>query len=98
MKKKTFKAVLMSGHKDDALEVPFNPTEAWGIDPVPLWRGRRGHNVRGKINGHYFESSIVPRQKKFYLIVDKDIERETSLVDGQIVSVTLEPLLIKAEN
>jgi hypothetical protein len=30
MKKKTFKAVLMSGHKDDALEVPFNPTEAWG--------------------------------------------------------------------
>jgi hypothetical protein len=40
----------------------------------------------------------VPRQKKFYLIVDKDIEREKSLVDGQIVSVTLEPVLIKAEN
>lgn len=98
MKKKTFKAVLMSGHKDDALEVPFNPTEAWGIDPAPLWRGRRGHNVKGKINGHYFESSIVPRQKKFYLIVDKDIERAIGLVDGEIVSVSLELVLMKAEN
>jgi hypothetical protein len=92
MKKKTFKAGLMSGHKDHAVEVPFNPTEVWGIAPVPLWRGRRGHNVKGKLNGHLFESCIVPRQKKFYLIIDKDIERATGVVDGELVSVTLEPL------
>jgi hypothetical protein len=91
MKKKTFKAGLMSGHKDNAIEVPFNPTEVWGIDPTPLWRGRRGHNVKGKLNGRVFESCIVPRQKKFYLIVDKDIERAAGLVDGEVVTITLEP-------
>ena len=91
MKKKTFKAALMEGHKD-ALEVPFNPTEVWGIDPVPLWRGRRGHNVKGKVNGRNFESYIVPRQKKFYLIVDKDIKRATGVMVNEMVTVTLEPL------
>ena len=92
MKKKTFKSALMSGHKDNALEVPFNPTEVWRIEPAPLWRGRRGHNVKGKLNGHPFESSIVPRQKKFFLIIDKGIERATGVVDGEIVAVTLEPV------
>lgn len=91
MKKKTFKGVVMSGHKDSAIEVPFDPAQVWGISPGPLWRGRRGHNVKGKLNGYDFESCIVPRQKRFYLIVDKDIERATGVADGDVVKVVVEP-------
>ena len=91
MKKQTFKAAVMSGHKDSAVEVPFNPAEVWGIEPGPLWRGRRGHNVKGKLNGHAFASCIVPRQKRFYLIVDKDIERATGVAEGDLVKVVVEP-------
>jgi hypothetical protein len=43
MKKKKFKAELLSGHKEDAVEVPFDPATEWGIRAKPLWRGRRGH-------------------------------------------------------
>lgn len=45
MKKKKFKAELQGGHKDDAIEVPFDPAETWGVASVSLWRGRRGHRV-----------------------------------------------------
>jgi hypothetical protein len=63
MKKKHFKAEVLSGHKDNAVEVPFDPAQEWGIEPQPLWRGRRGHKVLAKIRGLAFESAIVPRQK-----------------------------------
>ena len=64
MKKKTFKAEVLPGHKEAAIEVPFNPAEIWAIEAQPLWHGRRGHAVKGRLNGRNFESFIVPRQKK----------------------------------
>ena len=91
MNKKTFKAALMSGHKGLALEVPFNPSEVWGIDPVPLWRGRRGHNVKGRLNGLYLESCIVPRQKKFYLLIDTEVAGFAGVSEGTVVRVAVEP-------
>jgi hypothetical protein len=30
MKKKNFKAEVISGHKEDAVEVPFDPALEWG--------------------------------------------------------------------
>jgi hypothetical protein len=92
MKRKQFKAELLSGHKDNAIEVPFDPAGVWGIPPKPLWRGRRGHEVHGKLNGLSFESCIVPRQKKFFMIVDEEIMKAAKLSVGDIVTTTAEPL------
>jgi hypothetical protein len=90
-KKKKFKAEVLSGHKQLAVEVPFDPAKEWGIPPKPLWRGRRGHFVNARLNGFSFESSIVPRQKKFYLLIDAEAAKSAEVSDGSIVQVALEP-------
>ena len=91
MKKKRFKAEVLSGHKESAVEVPFDPSEEWQIDPKPLWRGRRGHPVRGVINRVSFESAIVPRQKKFYLLIDAEAAKSAKISPGGLVEVAVEP-------
>ena len=91
MKKKSFKAEVLSGHKDNAVEVPFDPAQAWGIPARPLWRGRRGHAVNATINGFSFAGSIVPRQKRFFLLIDAEAKRAAKVSEGSIVRVALEP-------
>jgi hypothetical protein len=93
VKKKKFKAEVLSGHKElSAVEVPFDPAKEWKIEPRPLWRGRRGHPVVAKVNGVEFESAIVPRQKKLYLLIDADSKKEAQVADGDIVQVEVIPL------
>jgi len=91
MSKNKFKAELLSGHKDHAVEVPFDPSVEWKLQPRPLWRGRRGHPVNATINGFSFESSIVPRQKRFYLLIDAEAANTAGVSDGAIVEVDVEP-------
>jgi len=92
MKKKRFKAQLLSGHKEMmAVEVPFDPAAEWQIDPKPLWRGRRGHSVDAVINRVAFESAIVPRQKRFYLLVDAETAKSAGISTGGLVEVSVEP-------
>ena len=90
--RKQFKAEVLSGHKDNAVEVPFDPTAVWGVAPKPLWRGRRGHEVQGRLNGFAFESCIVPRQKRFFMIIDEDIKKGAKISVGDIVTATVKPL------
>lgn len=90
--KKKFKAEILAGHKDNALEVPFDPAAVWGLPPRPIWHGRRGHAVRGTLNGFAFtESFIVPRQKKFYLLLDREFAQAAGVAAGDRVTVTIEP-------
>ena len=91
MKKKKFKAEVLSGHKEDAVEVPFDPAKEWGIPPKPLWRGRRGHFVNATVNGFSFEGSIVPRQTRFYLLIDTETAKSAGVCDGSVVQVAVEP-------
>ena len=93
MKPKKFKAEVLSGHKEDhAVEVPFNPAWAWGTDAKPLWRGRKGHEVKGKLNGCAFESFIVPRANKFWMLIDEGLKRKARVSVGDVVNVSVEPL------
>ena len=89
--KKKFKAELQAGHQEDAVEVPFDPVGVWGMAPVPLWRGRKGHRVAATINGIKFAGFIVTRQRKSFLLVDEDIKQEAGVAVGDIVNVTLQP-------
>jgi hypothetical protein len=92
MKPKTFKAEILPGHKDSAVEVPFNPVLIWKVDAKPLWRGRKGHEVKGKLNGVAFESFIVPRSKTFWMLIDEELKRKARIQDGQVVRVSIEPM------
>jgi hypothetical protein len=80
----------LSGHKENAVEVPFDPAREWNVAPRPLWRGRRGHQVRAKIKGVSFESAIVPRQKKFYLLIDAEAAQSAGISTGGLVKVSVE--------
>jgi hypothetical protein len=91
MKKKKFKAEVLSGHKEDAVEVPFDPAIEWSIPPKPLWRGRRGHFVNATVNGFSFESSIVPRQRTFYLLITAEAKKAAGVSAGVAVRVAVEP-------
>ena len=42
--------------------------------------------------GLSFESYIVPRQKKFFMIVDAEIMKAAKLSVGDIVTTTVAPL------
>jgi hypothetical protein len=88
---KKFKAEVMSGHKDSALEVPFDPAKEWGIPAQPLWRGRRGHSINATVSGVQFESCIVPRQKKFFMLIDAEAAKSAGLFEGNLVEVAVEP-------
>jgi hypothetical protein len=56
-----------------------------------VWRGRRGHFVNATVNGFSFESSIVPRQKKFYMLIDAEAKKAARVSEGLVVQVAVEP-------
>jgi hypothetical protein len=91
MQPKRFKAEVLTGHKGEAVEVPFDPVKEWGILPKPLWRGRRGHSVSAIINDYSFETAIVPRQKKFYLLIDAEAGKTAGILAGTVVRVEVKP-------
>jgi hypothetical protein len=90
MKRKTFKAQLQTGHKDSALEVPFDPAAVWNAAAKPLWKGRRGFSVKAKVNGIAFESYIVARQNKFFMLVDQSIIKTSGALVGEVVKASVE--------
>ncbi|HZS44436.1 MAG TPA: DUF1905 domain-containing protein [Blastocatellia bacterium] len=92
MKSETFSGTILSGHKDIlAVEVPFNPTEKWSIEPRKLWPGRNGHIVKGKLNGVSFHSCIVPRMKRFFMLIDDDLQAAAGVSAGDTIKVSIQP-------
>jgi len=90
MKPKTFTVEIQSGHKGDGVVVPFDPVAVWGQLPRKLWRGRHGHVVGGKLNNIKFdESFIVPRARKFFLLLGKDLTQAAGVSAGDLVTVTI---------
>jgi len=43
------------------------------------------------VNGFSFESSIVPRKKKFYPLIDAETAKAAGISDGGILEVAVEP-------
>ena len=91
MKIERFNAVIHSGHKEDAVEVPFDPGNRWSILAQQLWPGRRGFAVTGTLNGTPFESAIVSRTRKFWLLVPSETERTAGASAGDFVVIEIAP-------
>jgi hypothetical protein len=68
-----FRAELRDGHKGAAAEVPFDPALRWKIASRPLRPGRRGFAVRATLGGIAFDSAIVARSKRFWLLVPAEV-------------------------
>ena len=92
MKKARFSGEIVSGHKGAAVEVPFDPATKWAIEPIALWPGRRGHVVQCEINGTRFGSCIVPRLRKFWLLIDDEVQKQIGASTGDTVRVAVEPI------
>ena len=90
MKRKAFKAALLGGHKEAAVEVPFDPGQLWNADSKPLWKGRRGFEVNATLNGFHFESCVVPRQKHSFMLVDANVIKSTGVSIGDEVKASIE--------
>jgi len=86
-----FEAVLLSGHKQDAVELPFDPALAWDSRPVAIRPGRRGHRVAGTVNGVPFDSWVVSRQKRHYVLVEEPVRAKAGIAAGDRVHVVLAP-------
>src|SRR6185369_16309355 len=92
MKTIRFKGTVVGGHKDNAVEFPHNPEELWGIPPRPLWPGRRGHHVQIKLNNASGHTCIVPRLKRYWVVIDGELKKEAGVSEGDTVEVVIEPL------
>ena len=86
-----FSSVVLSGHKGLGFEVPFDPAERWGGAAVSLRPGRRGHRVSGTVNGKRFESAVVGRSRRFFVLVTDAMAKAAKLQDGSEVRVSLRP-------
>ena len=84
MQSESFQAVLLSGHKGNAAEVPFDPGQHWSLSAQPLWAGRRGFPVHASLNGQPFDSAIVPRSRKYWLLVPAELSDSADVSVGQV--------------
>jgi Domain of unknown function (DUF1905) len=91
MKTERFKAILLEGHKDPAVEVPFDPATRWTVPTTRLGPGRHGHRVHGRLNGLEFESVVVPRGGAFFLIVPEELKAAAQLAPGDVAQLVLHP-------
>ena len=87
----SFGGELQSGHKQDALEVPFDPTQRWGQSAVALWPGRRGYRVHVESGVFAFDSAIVTRSRRHWLLVEKDVRERAGWEHGTRIDVHVSP-------
>jgi hypothetical protein len=91
-----FTAVVLDGHKGLAFELPFSPAERWGLTETKLRPGRRGYRVRGTVNEREFESVVVPRQRRFWVLVSDEMQKAGRLRAGAEVKVSIGPLPLRS--
>ena len=86
-----FETVVLEGHKGLAFELPFDPAKRWGVPEERLWPGRRGWRVRVSMRRARFESFVVPRSKRFWVLVSDAMKRSGRLRAGSRVAVAVAP-------
>jgi len=91
--KEKFEGQLLLGHNGAAVEVPFDPEEKWTVSARVLWPVRRGHTVRAELNGVPFGSCIVRRSRKFWMLIDEEVQTKAGVAVGDTVRITVEPHL-----
>lgn len=91
---KRFHALVQDGHKGCAVEVPFDPRATWGVEPSVVAYGRvRGIPVRGSAGGASFESCIIRRWGKYFLLLSAEVVENAGLTPGEDVEIAVSPAI-----
>jgi len=85
------RATVLAGHKQHAVEVPFDPAVKWHIAARAIRPGRRGFAVRARVNGVAFESYVVARARKFWLLLPPSVTRDAGIAVGDEIALALQP-------
>ena len=91
MRATRFQAEVVSGHKGAAVEVPFDPNVKWGKPSQQIRPGRRAHLARATLNGTKFDSAIMARSRRCWLLVEDRVLAAAEAQVGEIVTVTVVP-------
>jgi len=83
---------VVTGHKEDAIEVPFDPAARWSLPARPLRPGRRGWVVEATIaKATGVETAIVARSRRFWMLVPPEVEAAGGFAAGDVVAVRVVP-------
>jgi hypothetical protein len=91
MRATRFQAEVVFGHKGTAVEVPFDPSVKWRTPSQQIRPGRRGHLARATLNGTKFDSAIVARSRRFWLLLEDRVLVAAEAQVGEVVTVTVAP-------
>jgi uncharacterized protein YdeI (YjbR/CyaY-like superfamily) len=61
------------------------------FEPGALWRAMIRLRVRGEVNGVPFRTSLFADEAGFYLLVNRETQRQAGVACGDTVDVSLEP-------
>ena len=87
-----FPAIVRIGHGAQcAVEVPFDPGREWGLGPGPVFPGRNGYLVSASLGGTWFDGFVVPRMKRWWLLVDRAVLDAAGVDVGQDADVRVRP-------
>jgi hypothetical protein len=88
----TFHGAVLSGHKEDAVEVPFDPGTRWDARTISIRPGRRGYPVRARIgSAAWFDSHVVARSRRFWLLLPAAVEAANGIGEHSEIDVELVP-------
>jgi hypothetical protein len=91
MKSSQFRAAILSGHKEAAVEVPFDPSAKWAAAPVSIRLGRRGFPVQARVGTTAFASFIVRRSRRFFLLLGDEPLSQVGASPGDTITVSVAP-------
>ena len=91
-KQQRFKAEILTGHKGDAVVVPFNPARVWDAKAAEVPRPwRLGYLVLGTLNGCPFEGWIGFRWGRFFMLVPEELQGAAGVSVGDEVQIVVGP-------
>jgi len=85
----TVDGTILSGHKEDAIELPFDPSLRWGCAPERFAPGRKGVAVHARVGTVEFESQVVRRAGRHWLLLPSEAMREAGLRAGDAASIVV---------
>jgi hypothetical protein len=92
MARARFEAELVEGHKGvTVVLVPFDPERAWSRKPMRLAGRRHGWLVRGTLDGVAFDGYIGERWGRFFIIVERALQKAAAISIGEPVVLVVEP-------
>jgi hypothetical protein len=86
-----FHSVLAASGRTLVCEVPFDPAERWKLPVVSVGSRRRGVEVAVTVDGVSFDSAVVARSGRHWLLVDDAAARRIAAERGAEVAVVLAP-------